>query len=216
MTKLRLTISMSLDGYAAGPDQDEQNPLGVGGMNLHEWVFPLKAFKEAHGGEGGEVNASSAVVEERQTNVGATIMGRNMFGPVRGPWPDESWRGWWGEEPPYHHPVFVLTHHARDQLEMEGGTTFYFVTEGIESALAQARDAAHGQDVWLAGGASVANQYLAAGLVDEIDVSIAPVFLGSGERLFEGAAPASVALEQLRAVDAPGVTHIKYAVRRRP
>ncbi len=212
MTKLRFTITMSLDGYVAGPGQDEQNPLGVGGMDLHQWVFPLAAFKEMHGGDGGEVNASSAVVEERRANVGATIMGRNMFGPVRGPWPDQSWRGWWGENPPYHHPVFVLTHHLREPLAMEGGTTFYFVTDGIESALAQAADAAQGQDIWLAGGASVVNQYLAAGLVDEIDISIAPVVLGGGERLFEGVGRDALKLEQVRAVDAPGVTHIKYRV----
>jgi dihydrofolate reductase len=214
--KLRLIIAMSLDGYVAGPNQGEQNPLGVGGEDLHRWMFPLKAFKETHGAEGGEVNASSAVVEDRRANVGATIMGRNMFGPVRGPWPDESWRGWWGENPPYHHPVFVLTHHKRKPLEMDGGTTFYFVTDGIESALEQARDAAQGQDMWLAGGASAANQYLAAGLVDEIDLSIAPVILGSGERLFEGLEQGAPELAQVRAVDAPGVTHIKYEVRSAP
>ena len=213
MSKLRLIITMSLDGYAAGLDQSEENPLGVGAMDLHQWAFPLKAFKEMHGAEGGEVNASSAVVEERRANVGATIMGRNMFGPVRGPWPDESWRGWWGEDPPYHHPVFVLTHHAREPLQMEGGTTFYFVTDGIESALTQASDVAQGQDIWLAGGASVANQYLAAGLVDEIDLSISPVILGGGERLFEGVEQGALSLDQTRAVDAPGVTHIKYSVR---
>jgi dihydrofolate reductase len=212
MSKLRLHITMSLDGYVAGPDQGEEHPLGVGGTELHEWVFPLKAFQEMHGGEGGEVNASSAVVEERWENIGATIMGRNMFGPVRGPWPDESWRGWWGENPPYHHPVFVLTHHPREPLEMDGGTTFHFVSEGIESALAQARDAARGRDVWLAGGASVVNQYLAARLVDEIDVSVAPLILGDGARLFEGIDRGTFELEQIRAVDAPGVTHIKYAV----
>jgi dihydrofolate reductase len=212
MTKLRLGITMSIDGYVAGPDQDEQNPLGVGGMELHEWVFPLKAFREAHGQVGGTVNASSSVVEERRANIGATIMGRNMFGPVRGPWPDDTWRGWWGEDPPYHHAVFVLTHHAREPLDMEGGTTFHFVTDGMESALAQASDAAGAQDIWLAGGASVANQYLAAGLVDQIDLSIAPVILGSGERLFVGVEPGALKLEQIRAVDAPGVTHITYRV----
>lgn len=214
MIKLRLIITMSLDGYVAGPDQDEQNPLGVGGMDLHEWFFPLEAFRRMHGEQGGEVNASSAVAEERRQNVGATIMGRNMFGPVRGGWPDESWRGWWGENPPYHHPVFVLTHHQREPIEMEGGTTFYFVTDGIEAALARAREAAGGQDIWLAGGASVANQYLAAGVVDEIDVSISSMILGGGERLFEGLEPGAIELEQVRAVDAPGVTHIKYLVRR--
>jgi dihydrofolate reductase len=216
VSKLRLSITMSLDGYVAGPDQDEDNPLGIGGMELHEWFFPLKEFRETHGESGGETNASSAVVQERQANVGATIMGRNMFGPVRGEWPTESWRGWWGEEPPYHHDVFVLTHHPREPLVMQGGTTFHFVTDGIESALAQAREAANGQDVWLAGGASVANQYLAAGLVDEIDISLAPVVLGSGERLFAGLQRNDLELEQLRAVEAPGVTHIKYTPIPRP
>jgi dihydrofolate reductase len=212
MSKLRLDITMSLDGYVAGPHQGEENPLGVGGMELHEWLFPLKAFRETHGGEGGEVNASSAVFEERRENVGATIMGRNMFGPVRGPWPDESWQGWWGEDPPYHHPVFVLTHHPREPLEMDGGTTFHFVSDGIESALAQAKDAARGRDIWLAGGASVVNQYLAVGLVDEIDVSIVPLILGAGARLFERLDGGTVKLRQIRSVDAPGVTHIKYEV----
>lgn len=212
MSRLRLTITMSLDGYVAGPRQSEDNPLGEGAMALHEWFFPLKEFRETHGEQGGETNASSEVVEERWANIGATIMGRNMFGPIRGPWPDESWRGWWGEDPPYHHRVFVLTHHEREPLKMQGGTTFHFVTDGIESALAQAKDAAQGRDVWLAGGASVANQYLAAGLVDEIDVSIAPVVLGGGERLFEGLERGSLKLEQVRAVDAPRVTHIKYRV----
>jgi dihydrofolate reductase len=212
MTKLRLSMTMSLDGYVAGPDQDEDNPLGVGGMALHQWAFPLKEFQQMHGGEGGETNASSAVIQDRWAQIGATIMGRNMFGPIRGPWPDEAWRGWWGDEPPYHHPVFVLTHHPRERLEMRGGTTFDFVTDGIESALAQATDAARGQDISLAGGASVVNQYLAAGLVDEIDLSIAPVILGAGERLFEGLAPGAVSLTQVRAVDAPGVTHLKYEV----
>ncbi len=212
MSKLRLSITMSLDGYVAGPGQDQENPLGSGGQDLHEWFFPLKAFRETHGEEGGVVNASSAVVEERLTNVGATIMGRNMFGPVRGPWMDESWRGWWGENPPFHHPVFVLTHHPRAPLQMQGATTFHFVSDGIESALRQAKDAAQGRVISLSGGASVANQYLAAGLVDEIDISIAPLILGSGERLFAGLDRGTFELEQIRAVDAPGVTHIKYKV----
>lgn len=212
MSRLRLSITMSLDGYVAGPDQTEENPLGLGGMELHEWFFPLKAFREMHGDDGGEVNASSDVVEQRRANIGATIMGRNMFGPVRGPWPDESWRGWWGEDPPYHHPVFVLTHHPREPLEMDGGTTFHFVTDGIESVLTQAKEAAQGRDVWLAGGASVANQYLAAQLVDEIDVSIAPLILGRGARLFEGLEGGAFKLQQIHAVDAPGATHVKYEV----
>jgi dihydrofolate reductase len=213
MSKLRLSITMSLDGYVAGPDQSTDEPLGVRGEELHEWVLPLKVFKEMHGGEGGEVNASSAVVEERFDNLGATIMGRNMFGGGPGPW-EEDWRGWWGDDPPYHHPVFVLTHHAREPLEMRGGTTFHFVTGGIEAALVQAREAAGGRDIWLAGGAAAANQYLAAGLVDEIDVSIAPMLLGGGERLFAGVDGGAIRLEQIRAVDAPGVTHIKYRVAR--
>lgn len=212
MSKLRLSITMSLDGYAAGPDQSEENPLGVGGMDLHQWFFPLAAFREMHGSAGGETNASSEVVEERRANIGATIMGRNMFGPVRGAWPDESWRGWWGEDPPYHHPVFVLTHYPREPLEMDGGTTFHFVDDGIESALAQAQDAAGAQDIWLAGGASVVNQYLEARLVDELDVSIAPLILGAGARLFDRLERGRIALNQIRAVDAPGVTHIKYEV----
>jgi len=210
MSKLRLSITMSLDGYVGGPNQSEENPLGVGGMKLHRWLFPLKEFKEMHGEEGGDVNASSDVVEERRANIGATIMGRNMFGPVRGPWPDESWRGWWGEDPPYHHPVFVLTHHPREPLQMQGGTTFHFVSDGIESALRQAKDTARGRDVSLPGGASVVNQYLAAGLVDEIDISIAPLIVGTGERLFAGLDRGTLKLKQIRAVDAPGVTHIKY------
>ena len=212
MSKLRLGIAMSLDGYVAGPDQDEENPLGVNGQELHEWVFPLKEFREMHGESGGEINASSAVLQERQANIGATIMGRNMFGPTRGEWPEDAWRGWWGDDPPYHHPVFVLTHYSREPLEMQGGTTFHFVTDGIESALAQAKDAAQGRDVWLAGGAYAVNQYLAAGLVEAIDISIAPVILGSGARLFDGVQRGAVKLDQVRAVDAPGVTHIRYKV----
>jgi len=212
MSKLRLSITMSLDGFVAGSDQTEENPLGVGGMALHEWFFPLRAFREMHGEQGGEENASSSVVEGRRANIGATIMGRNMFGPVRGPWPDEAWRGWWGEDPPYHHPVFVLTHHPREPVEMEGGTTFNFVTDGIEAALTQAKGAARGRDVWLAGGASAANQYLGAGLVDELDVSITPLILGAGARLFAGVDRETPMLKQIWAVDAPGVTHIKYDV----
>jgi dihydrofolate reductase len=212
MSRLRLSITMSLDGYVGGPDQSAEDPLGVGGPRLLDWWAPLKQFREMHGEEGGIVNASSAVAEERLANTGATIMGRNMFGPIRGRWPDESWRGWWGENPPYHHPVFVLTHHPREPLEMAGGTTFHFVSDGIETALAQAVEAAEGQDIWLAGGASVVNQYLAARLVDEIYISIAPVILGGGSRLFAGLESDGLKLEQIRSVDAPGVTHIKYEV----
>ena len=187
MTQLRFNMAISLDGYVAGPDQSEEDPIGVGGMRLHEWLFPLAAFKQMHGGgEGGDVNASTQVVEGWFENVGATIMGRNMFGPVRGPWGDDPWEGWWGEDPPFHNPVFVLTHCPREPLEMKGGTTFHFVTDGIEAALERAREAAGEKDVSLAGGASVARQYLSAGLVDEMELSIVPVLLGGGERLLDG------------------------------
>jgi dihydrofolate reductase len=212
MSKLRLNIAMSLDGFVAGPEQSEENPLGIGGEQLHEWLVPLRVFREMHGEEGGEVNASTAVFEGWFENVGATIMGRNMFGGGPGPWGEEPWMGWWGNEPPFHHPVFVVTHHAREAVEMQGGTTFHFVTDGIESALAQARDAAGGKDVSLGGGASVAQQYLAAGLLDEVEVSLVPVLLRGGARLFDNLDSASIALEQVRAIEAPGVAHVKYRV----
>ena len=212
MSKLRLIITMSLDGYVAGPEQSETDPLGVGGMALHAWFHPLKEFRAMHGESGGETDRSSAVVAERFSGLGATIMGRKMFGGGPGPWGNDAWRGWWGEEPPYHHPVFVLTHYEREPLEMKGGTTFHFVTGGIEDALERAEIAAAGKDISLAGGAQVVNQYLAKGLVDELDISIAPLILGAGERLFEGVPPGAVGLTQIAAVDAPGVTHITYGV----
>lgn len=211
MSKFRFHLSVSADGYVAGPNESEENPLGEGGEELHEWVVPLAAWREPHGKEGGEVNASTPVVEEVQANVGAGVMGRNMFGPIRGDWGDESWRGWWGDEPPFHHPVFVLTHHERDPLEMEGGTTFTFVTDGIESALKQAREAAGGKDVQLHGGANVAQQYLAAGLIDEMELHVVPMILGDGERLLDNIGE-NLKLEQVRSVEAPGVTHLKYRV----
>jgi dihydrofolate reductase len=211
MSILRFQISISLDGYVAGPDQSEENPLGVGGEQLHEWVVELEAWRNRHGLEGGEVNASTSVIEEAQSNVGATVMGRNMFGGGPGPWSEESpWSGWWGDDPPFHTPVFVLTHHPRERLEMEGGTTFVFVTDGIESALEQARQAAGGRDVALGGGASLIQQYLAAGLVDEFELQIVPILLGDGERLLENVG--NLKLEQVRAIEAPGVTHVKYRV----
>jgi dihydrofolate reductase len=210
MSELRFNITMSLDGFVAGPDQSEENPLGVGGESLHEWMYPLQAFRETHGEEGGEVNASNAVVAGWLENVGATVMGRNMFGGGPGPWGEDAWPGWWGDEPPFHNPVFVLTHHERAPLEMQGGTTFHFVTDGIESALAQAKEAAGDKDVSLGGGASVAQQYLAAGLVDEMQISIAPVILGDGARLLDNLGDAGIELEQTRVVEAPGVTHITY------
>ena len=212
MSKLRLKISMSLDGYVAGPDQSLENPLGVGGMRLHEWVLPLAAWRAEHGMEGGEVNASTAVVEESVRNLGATIMGRNMFGGHPGPWDAKKpWTGWWGAKPPFHHPVFVLTHHARPPLVMEGGTTFTFVTDGIESALRQARAAAGGKDISLAGGAKAAQQYLKAGLVDQMEIHVAPTLLGAGERLFDGVGDDMHGLRLIRTVAAPDVTHLKFA-----
>jgi dihydrofolate reductase len=209
--KVRAIITMSIDGYVAGPNQSDENPLGVGGEELHEWMFPLKAFNERHGREGGEVTASSPVVEGWTENVGAMIMGRNMFGGGPGPW-DESWRGWWGDDPPYHVPVFVLTHHERDPLEMEGDTTFYFVTDGVESALGRAREAAGEADITVIGGAKAIQQCLAAGLVDELEISISPRLLGGGERLLDDLDGADIELEQLDAVEGVGVTHISYRV----
>lgn len=214
MSKLRLKISMSLDGFVAGPNQSVDNPLGVGGMRLHEWVLPLAAWRGVHGLEGGEVNESSQVVEESQADLGATVMGRNMFGGHPGPWDaGNPWNGWWGTEPPFHHPVFVLTHYAREPLALEGGTTFTFVTNGIEAALEQARRAAGGKDVSLAGGAKAAQQYLAAGLVDEMEIHLVPTLLGSGERLFEGIGDDLHGLELVRTVATPKVTHLKFARR---
>jgi dihydrofolate reductase len=208
MSKVRVHIAVSADGYVAGPNQSEENPLGEGGESLHDWAFALKAFRELHGREGGEVNASNAILEEAQANVGAEIMGRGKFGGGPGPWGDDPWPGWWGEDPPFHMPVFVLTHHEREPLTLSD-TTFTFVTDGIESALEQARVAAAGKDVTIGGGADVINQYLAAGLVDELELHIVPLVLGGGARLFEGIGP-DLTLEQIRAVEAPGVTHLKY------
>ena len=211
MSKLRLTISVSLDGFVAGPEQSLDNPLGVGGMRLHEWAFALAAWRTPHGLEGGEVNASTPVVEESRANIGATIMGRNMFGGHPGPWKAEDpWQGWWGTNPPFHHHVFVLTHHARPMLRLEGGNTFTFVTDGIESALNRAREWAQGTDVSLGGGASVGRQYLAAGLVDEMELNLVPVLLGRGERLFDGSDDLH-GLQLVRTVAAPKVTHLKFA-----
>jgi dihydrofolate reductase len=210
MTKVKAHISVSLDGYVAGPNQSEEIPLGEGGEQLHEWAIALKTWRESHGKAGGEENASSAVLAEADANVGAEIMGRGKFGPPDGgPWGDDPWQGWWGDDPPFHKPVFVLTHHEREPLTLSD-TTFSFVTEGIESALEQAREAAGDKDVFLGGGADSINQYLAAGLVDELELHVVPVTLGGGERLFEGVG--DLKLEQLRAVEAPGVAHLKYRV----
>ena len=215
MSKLRFKISMSLDGFVAGPKQSVDNPLGIGGMRLHEWAFELAIFNEQHGQQGGVVNESTAVVEEQLANIGATVMGRNMFGGHPGRWnATKPWNGWWGDNPPFHHPVFVLTHYKREPLELEGGTTFTFVTNGIEAALEQARRAADGKDVSLAGGASAAQQYLVAGLVDEMEISLVPTLLGSGERLFASLGDNMHGLELVRTVAAPKVTHLKFVARR--
>ena len=213
MGKLRCHISISLDGFVAGPNQSEENPLGEGGDGLHEWVVKLAVWREAHGLEGGEVTESTRVLDESLENVGAAVMGRNMFGPPGGgPWGDGEWKGWWGDNPPYHYPVFIVTHHPRDPLEMDGGTTFHFVTEGIEPALAQAREAAGGKDVILWGGGQIVQEYLAAGLLDELELHVVALLLGDGARIFGDLGDTEVQLEQVRAVEAPGVTHLKYRV----
>jgi dihydrofolate reductase len=209
MSRLKVNITISLDGFVAGPNQSESDPLG-GGEQLHEWLVSLKAFRETHGEAGGEVNASTPMAKEILGNVGATIMGRNMFGGGPGPWGDNPWKGYWGDNPPYQHPVFVLTRHPREPLELQGGTTFHFVTDGIESALEQARAAAGEMDVSIGGGANVVQQYLAAGLLNEILLSVVPIFLGGGARLFENLGEPKLRLRQVEAVAAPGVTHIRY------
>jgi dihydrofolate reductase len=211
MSKVRAHISASLDGYVAGPNESMEEPLGEGGESLHDWAVQLRSWRELQGMEGGEENVNNAVVAEENANVGAEIMGRGKFGPPgRGPWGDDPWRGWWGEDPPFRKPVFVLTHHEREPLKLSD-TTFTFVTDGIQSALERAREAAGDKDVFIGGGADVINQYLAAGLVDELELHVVPVVLGGGKRLFVGVGP-EVKLEALRAIEAPGVAHLKYRV----
>jgi dihydrofolate reductase len=187
MSKLRVqSFAISIDGYGAGPNQDLQNPVGVRGPELFQWFFPTRVWRAMHGHPDGETGIDNQVAEQGFAGIGAWILGRNMFGPVRGPWPDESWKGWWGDEPPYHVPVFVLTHHPRAPLTMAGGTTFHFVTEGIQAALERATAAAGGRDVRLGGGVSTIRQYLRAGLIDELHLAVRPVLLGAGEHLFSG------------------------------
>lgn len=187
MTRVRVdSFTVSLDGYGAGPSQSIDEPLGVGGKELHQWFIPTRTFQRVHGAGDGSTGVDDDFAARGFQNVGAWILGRNMFGPVRGPWPDMGWKGWWGDNPPYHVPVFVLTHFPRPPIEMEGGTTFHFVTDGIHTALQQARDAAQGMDVRIGGGPDVIRQYLRAGLIDELHLAIAPVLLGQGERLFDG------------------------------
>lgn len=185
MSKVRVSaFSISIDGYGAGPRQSLQNPLGVGGQALHEWAFATRTFRRMFGQDGGSTGLDEDFAARSFENVGAWILGRNMFGPVRGPWPDNAWKGWWGETPPYHCPVFVLTHHPREDIVMQGGTTFHFVTDGIHAALERARASANGKEVRIGGGVAVVQQYLRAGLIDTLHIAIAPVLLGSGERLF--------------------------------
>lgn len=209
MARLRVHgFAISLDGYGAGPRQDRQHPLGVGGHQLHEWLVGTRTFKQMHGGDGGSTDLDDDFAARGVEGIGAWIMGRNMFGPIRGPWPDESWRGWWGEEPPYHTPVFVLTHHPRAPLVMKGGTVFHFVTDGIQSALEQGVAATGGQDVRLGGGVSTVRQYLQAGLVDEMHLAISPVLLGSGEHLMAGLDLPSLGYACTQHVASEKATHV--------
>ncbi len=209
--KLRLRTSMSLDGFTAGPDQSVDNPLGIGGMRLHEWVFPLSVWREMHGLPGGVSNENDQVVKDSIANIGAGVMGRNMFGGHPGSWDaNNPWNGWWGTNPPYHHPVFVLTHHPHAPIPMEGGTTFHFVTDGIESALEQAFVAANGKDVRLGGGAATIQEYLRAGRIDEMHVAIVPILLGRGERLFDNLDDGAVGYECVEFVASPAVAHARF------
>ena len=211
MPKVRARISISLDGYMAGPNQSEAHPLGEGGEALLEWAFRQASFKAMHGdGEGGERGVSDDILRGSLENLGAVVMGRNMFGPVRDDWPDEDWKGWWGDDPPFHCPVYVLTHHPRDPFELENGNSFHFVTEGIEKAMAEAREAADDQDVSVGGGASTVQQAIAAGLLDELLVHQVPIFLGGGERLFDHLAAGAAKVELTDVVEGPEALHLTY------
>jgi dihydrofolate reductase len=209
MSKLRVqSFAVSLDGYGAGPNQNLEHPLGVNGPELMEWFFAARAWRKMHGQDGGETGVDNSMAEQGFAGIGAWILGRNMFGPVRGPWPDDSWKGWWGDEPPYHTPVFVLTHHARAPLPMAGGTEFRFVTEGIEAALEQARAAAGGGDVRLGGGVASVREYLRAGLIDELHLAVRPILLGSGEHLWQGIDLRALGYECTRQVAGERATHV--------
>ena len=213
MSKVRVNcFAVSLDGYGAGPEQSLEEPLGKNGEQLHDWFTATKTFRSTYGDTGGTTGIHDDFARRAMENLGAWILGRNMFGPVRGEWPDESWRGWWGQNPPYHVPVFVLTHHPRKSLEMEGGTTFHFVTDGPAAALSRARELAGDRDISIAGGASTVNQFLAAGLLDELRLHISPLTLGAGERLFDGVPPQR--FEQVSARQTSMVTHVTYRVLR--
>ncbi len=209
MTRLRVAgFTVSLDGYGAGPNQDLQNPLGVGGPELMEWFFHSRTWRAMHGEEGGETGIDDGIAAESMTGFGAWILGRNMFGPVRGPWPDDRWKGWWGDEPPYHVPVFVLTHHARSPVPMKGGTVFHFVTDGIESALAQAKATADDRDVRIGGGVATIRQYLQARLIDELRLAVRPVLLGRGEHLLGGIDMRALGYECTESVAGERATHV--------
>jgi dihydrofolate reductase len=217
MAKLRvLSFGVSLDGFGAGPDQDLQHPLGVNGPEIMEWFMATRAWRSMHGQDGGETGVDNQVAEASFEGIGAWILGRNMFGPVRGPWPDERWRGWWGEEPPYHVPVFVLTHHSRPPLRMKGGTEFRFVTEGIHAALEQALAAAKGRDVRLGGGVATVRQYLQARLVDELHLAVRPVLLGSGEHLWRDLDLRALGYACTRVVPGERATHVFLVREGRP
>jgi dihydrofolate reductase len=209
MSKTRVAaFSISIDGYGAGPRQDLDNPLGVRGFELHEWFQNTQVFKKMHGQSGGKQDIDNDFAAQSFENVGAWILGRNMFGPVRGPWKDNSWNGWWGDNPPYHTPVFVLTHHVRSPLTMEGGTTFHFITDGLESALEKAKGAARGKDVRIGGGVSVIRQYLTAGQIDEMHLAVSPVLLGEGEQLFSGINLPRLGFKTIRTVCGENATHV--------
>jgi dihydrofolate reductase len=210
MSRLRVhNFTISLDGYGAGPNQSIEDPLGVGGEELHNWMFETRKWQEMVGTEGGTEGIDNDFVAKGDDGIGATIMGRNMFGPIRGSWGDEEWRGWWGDNPPYHHPVFVLTHHPHPPIKMEGGTTFNFVTDGIEAALEQARIAAEGRDIRLGGGAATVQQYMRAGLIDEMHVAISPILLGGGERLFDNLED-PVGYECVELVSSTSAVHARF------
>ena len=202
------SFGVSLDGFGAGPNQDLAHPLGVNGVDLMDWLFETRVFHQMHGQEGGETGVDSSIAQEGFEGIGAWIIGRNMFGPVRGPWPDESWKGWWGEEPPYHTPVFVLTHYPRPPLKMKGSTEFRFVTEGIQAALEEARAAAAGRDVRLGGGAATIRQYLRAGLIDDLHLAVRPVLLGSGEHLFQGIDTRALGYHCVKSTPGERATHV--------
>jgi dihydrofolate reductase len=214
MPKLRVhCFTISLDGYGAGPSQDLDNPLGVGGIALHEWAFATRTFRHMHGKDGGATGIDDDFAARGFSNIGAWIIGRNMFGPVRGPWPDDAWKGWWGDNPPYHTPVFVLTSHPRASIAMSGGTTFHFVTTGIHAAFKRATDAANGQDIRLGGGVATIQQYLRAGLVDEMHLAMSPILLGSGENLFAGIDASKLGYQRTEHVPTPNATHVVFARR---